>query len=363
MAIKIKGVIGVDINGQEFAERISKLSGNITFEIDSQGGSVFHGISMFNAIKNYDRGKCKMHVVGDCSSMAAYVMLAGDGDVEFEPNSIVVLHNPWSFVVGDYREMQKEGKILEELASLYAAEFVKKGLFKESEIRSIMDEETWFMGENLKKLGVVLGDNDSNADNEGSKEIKIAACRERISEAKAKLKAAKIDNEADKIAALLPSNNRQANTIKEIQNKINEPKRKGENEMVKDLNDLKAQNITVYNEAREEGVKAEQKRLASLMKFIDVDKQAVLKAINDGVGVNDDEFQASILMAKTNKAEINAMEEENPPAVDPQTETHAPEGEGEGGELTEEQKTQAQKKADEEKFNALINAMGLNITK
>ena len=359
MAIKIKGVIGADIDGQEFAERISRLSGDIEFEIDSPGGSVFHGISMYNAIKNYDRGKCRMHVVGDCSSMAAYVMLAGDGDVEFEPNSIVVLHNPWSFAIGDYKAMQKEANILEELAKLYAKAFVERGLFKEAEIRSIMDEETWFMGDNLKKLGVVLGDNDSDSDDdetEGSKEIKIAAFRERMNEAKAKLKAMKDGDETEKIAALL-SKNKQANTNKIIN--VIEPQGKGENEMVKSLEELKAQNITVYNEAVEEGRKAEQKRVASFMKFIDVDKNAVIKAINDGVGVNDDEFQSSILMAKTNKKQIAEMEKENPDQVNPQTETHAPEGEGEGEELTEEQKAEAQKKVEDEKFNALINAMGI----
>ena len=359
MAIKIKGVIGADINGQEFAERISKLSGDIDFEIDSPGGSVFHGISMYNAIKNYDKGRCRMHVVGDCSSMAAYVMLAGDGDVEFEPNSIVVLHNPWSFAIGDYKAMQKEANILEELAKLYAKAFVERGLFEEAEIRSIMDEETWFMGENLKKLGVVLGE-ENNSDSEddeteGSKEIKIAAFRERMNEAKAKLKALKQDDETEQIAALLKT---QANTNKDLINVI-EPKEKGETKMVKSLEELKAQNSTVYNEAIEEGKKAEQKRVASLMKFIDVDKNAVIKAINDGVGVNDDEFQSSILMAKTNKNQIAEMEKENPENVNPETETHAPEGEGEGEELTEEQKAEAQKKADDEKFNALIAAMGI----
>ncbi len=358
MAIKIKGVIGADINGQEFAERISKLSGDIEFEIDSPGGSVFHGISMFNAIKNYDRGKCRMHVVGDCSSMAAYVMLAGDGEVEFEPNSIVVLHNPWSYAIGDYRAMKKEGAILEEMASLYAAEFVKKGLFKEGEIRSIMDEETWFMGENLKKLGVVLGDNNSENENGGSEEIKIAACRERMNEAKAKLKAIRSDDESEKIAALLPSLQNKQGLDSKQKVVINESKKEGENEMVKDLNELKAQNVAVYNEAKDEGKKDEQKRVASLMKFIDVDKNAVIKAINDGVDVSDNEFQAAILMAKTNKKEIAQMEEGNPPAVDPKPETHAPEG-GEGEGENEEEKAKALKEANEKEQNALLKAMGI----
>ena len=37
--------------------------------------------------------------------------------------------------------------------------------------------------------------------------------------------------------------------------------------MAKDLNELKAQNAAVYNEAKEEGVKAEQKRVASFGNF------------------------------------------------------------------------------------------------
>ena len=358
MAIKIKGVIGADVNGQLLAEQISRLSGDIEFEIDSPGGSVFHGISIYNAIKNYDRGKCRMHVVGDCSSMAAYIMLAGDGDVEFEPNSIVVLHNPWSITVGDYRDMQKEGKILEELAQVYAKAFVNKGLFKESEIRSIMDKETWFIGaERLKQLGTVLGE-DSQEENE-SEEIKIAGARERIAEAKCRIKAIKTDDEIDKIAALLPKNINGFNQTKEVQTKIQQQEEKGENKMVKSLEELKAQNSTVYNEAKDEGVKAEQKRDASLMKFIDVDKNAVIKAINEGVGVNDDEFQASILLAKTNTSQIKAMEEENPAEVNPQTEVHAPEQKEGEGEQSEEEKEKAQKEADDKKLNAILGCMGI----
>ena len=357
MAIKIKGVLGADVNGQLLAEQISRLSGDIEFEIDSPGGSVFHGISIYNAIKNYDRGKCRMHVVGDCSSMAAYIMLAGDGDVEFEPNSIVVIHNPWSVTVGDYRDMQKEGKILEELAQVYAKAFVKKGLFKESEIRSIMDEETWFIGaEKLKQLGIVLGE-DSQKENE-SEEIRIAGARERIAEAKCRIKAIKSENEIDKIAALLPKNINGFNQTKKIQTNIQQDE-KGEKEMVKSLEELKAQSLTVYNEAKDEGVKAEQKRVASLMKFIDVDKNAVIKAINEGVSVNDDEFQASILFAKTNNSKVKDMEKENPAGVNPQAEVHAPEQKtGEEGQ-SEEEKAKAQKEADDKKLNAILGCMGI----
>ncbi len=349
MAIKIKGVIGCDVIGSEFADRLSKLSGDIEFEIDSPGGSVFHGISIFNAIKNYDRGKCRMHVVGDCSSMAAYIMLAGDGPVDFEPNAIVVLHNPWSIAVGDYRAMQKEGQVLEQMASLYAKEFVKKGLFEEKEIRSIMDEETWFIGaEKLKRLGNVLdGENsDSDSQEEQSQEIQIAALREKMSEAKARLKALKTDSdELEKIAALVSRPDFKAEVI----NNGSKEKTKGETKM--NLNELKSQNPSVYAEAKKDGVAEEQKRVASLMKFIDIDKQAVIDAIQGGKTISDDDFQASILMARIKKDEIDNMEKQNPTALNPQVEIHAPESE----DAEIQQQAEAAKKAEQEKEEQALN--------
>lgn len=364
MSIKIKGVIGSDVRGAEFAERLSRLTGDVEFEIDSPGGSVFHGISIFNAIKNYDKGKCRMHVVGDCSSMAAYIMLAGDGPVEFEPNSIVVLHNPWSLAIGDYRAMQKEGSILEQMAALYAKEFVKKGLFEEKEIRQIMDEETWFIGaEKLKKLGNVLKGDNNSEDNEDSsemtEEIKIAACRERIEEAKAAIRALK-EESADKIAALLKIPQQQAKAETTENTTVITTQTEGENKMVANLQELKAQKPSIYAEAKDEGVKAESERVASLMDFIDVDKKAVIDAIANGKNVMDNAFQSAILMARVKSDTIKGMQEENPDDLTPREETHAPEGEASGeGEGGEEDAKKKKEDADASKLKDVLARMGI----
>lgn len=345
MAISIKGVIGYDVNGQEFSERLKKLTGDIEFEIDSPGGSVFHGISIFNAIKNYNRGKKRIHVVGDCSSMAAYIMLAGD-TLEFEPNSIVCLHNPWNVAMGDYQVMKKNAELLEDLAALYAKKFVEKGIFEEKEIRQIMDEETWFIGaERLKLLGTVL-DTEYQEEDGITEEIKIAASTEKMENAKAVVKSLK-EESFDMIAALIPQAKIQANT-KIIQEK-------GEINM-NTLQELKAQKPELYAQAIEtgstEGTVAERRRVSSLLNFIDVDKEATVNAIINGKNVNDDEFQSAILMAKIKTAEINAMENENPPAVDPQEEIHEPEDGAEDDEA-------AKAKKEEETFNNIMERMNL----
>lgn len=372
MAIKIKGVIGYDVNGQEFADKISKLSGDIEFEIDSPGGSVFHGISIFNAIKNYDRGKCKMHVVGQASSMAGYIMMAGDGLPTFEPNAVCVLHNPWTIAMGDYKVFQKKANILECLSALYAEVFVKKGVFKEEEIRSIMDAETWFIGsKELSKLGTVNeaseGDSNNNGDegDETDREIKIAACKERMQEANAKIRELEYSGELlDKIAALIPSDNGKPKQEQRAKQEIITTK-KGERKM-ENLTDLKAEKPNLYAEAKGEGVKAEQERVKRLMGFMEQDKEAVMDAIMNGKDVTDPDFQAKLLQARLNGAEINAMQNGNPPSVDPKAETHAPEqkpeGEGDDGKGEGKQTEEQKKEAEAANLEKVLLGMGFSET-
>lgn len=361
MTIPIKGVIGWDVRGIDFAERISRLNGDIDFEIDSPGGSVFDGISIYNAIKNYNKGKCNIRVVGDCSSMAAYIMLAGD-TLKFESNAVVVLHNPWNLTIGDYRDMQKSALILEKLAAMYASKFVEKGIFEENVIRSIMDEETWFVGaEDLRQLGEVIGDDESGND-ETEKEVRIAACRERIKGCMAKVREMN-ECEVDKIAALLKSTTSAAIAQQKPQ-PITEAKTiKQTTEGVKNmkLDELKTQHNALFNEVmamgEEKGVEKERARVAAFMGFMDVDKDATIKALNEGKNVNDNEFQAAILMARVKADTINGMEKNNPAAVDPQTESHAPESQVDDNKSTEV-KAEAAKAAKEKEDAQLAKIMG-----
>ena len=78
MTIKIKGVIGWDVIGTQISDMISRCDGDINLEIDSPGGSMSDGFSIANALEDYSKGKIHIKVVGQCSSMAAYIMLFGD---------------------------------------------------------------------------------------------------------------------------------------------------------------------------------------------------------------------------------------------------------------------------------------------
>lgn len=373
--IKIKGVIGWDVIGTSFADMMSRLSGDIDIEIDSPGGYVTDGLSIFNAIKSYKRGKVNIRVVGQASSMAAYIMLAGDS-LTFMPNAIVVLHNPWNCACGDYRTMAKMANLLEKLAALYAEQFVEKGIFSQQEIRAIMDAETWFVGKkDLAKLGQVETSESESGENDLSqdRDIVIQAAVERINQCKAKMSETQFDLKSiDRIAALLPiagpaaaasvqpaqtpplaAQQPQTQTGKNVST-INQ----GE-ETMKNGEELKAQYPQVYAEVFEAGKAAgkavEKERVTALIGFLDDDKETIVAAINEGSEITSPTIQANLLQARMKAQTLNGMQASNPEAVDPKEPEHEPENPQAAQQAAAEQ----QQQDEQARLDKIVALMGI----
>lgn len=342
MAIKIKGVIGYDVDRYVFADKLSRLSGDIEFEIDSPGGLVSAGFSIANAIRKYDRGKCTMHVVGQCSSMALYIAMCGDELPEFEPNAICVAHNPFTSVTGDYRDFEKQKNILEKMAILYAKPFVEKKLFSEKEIRQLMDEETYFIGEkDLLKLGKIRTNPECNGGGniEDDEVIRVATVKEEMAKVEEIIRAAK-PVDISEIEALVSDID-----IPESKYQVSETSDQPQTQEPQAQAQEKKGNNTMADMTYE----AEVKRRDALLELIDVDQEAVIDALKTGKDVTDPTFQAKILRAKINSNELAAMNNDNPPKVQPAEEIHAPENFS-GKQISAEEKAKAKK----EEFDKIL---------
>lgn len=364
MSIKIKGVIGWDVIGTNIADTISRCDGDINLEIDSPGGSMSDGISIANALESYSKGKINVKVVGQCSSMAAYIMLFGDS-LTFKPNATVVLHNPWNMCVGDYRAMKKQANVLERFAALYANKFVEKGIFEEKEIRSIMDEETYFIGEkDLQRLGDIDKTSAKAETNDLDRDTQIALAQENIKQCQARMRQSEI-NDLERVAALIPQNQTKPIQADAGENTTGatfvrqnvEIKVHKKGEKIMDLHELKNQNPDVYAQVVKIGEEKNQNRINALMQFIDIDRETVIQAIADGKTIQDDEIQAKILKAKINASTVAQMEKDNPPEVNPNEPDHAPEDEQDGGENTE----QKQKEQEEKDFKEACAYLNLEV--
>lgn len=125
-----------------FKEELSKYKNkDITVWIDSFGGDVFAGAGIYNALKEH-KGKVTVKIDGKAISSASVIAMAGDV-IEMSPVAIMMIHNPMSFAVGDYREMQKTAEILNEVKETIINAYQIKTGKQRAKISKMMDDETW----------------------------------------------------------------------------------------------------------------------------------------------------------------------------------------------------------------------------
>lgn len=148
---KIKGVIGYETFNSELALALQDVrkGDETTIEIDSPGGSVTEGLSMFNTIKNTP-GKKTIEIVGSCMSIASLVALAGDF-IKSSQASLLMYHRasigPNEGGNSEDLERQKQSlvKIDQLLIDLYFARNKAKGKMKltREDIESMLSAETF----------------------------------------------------------------------------------------------------------------------------------------------------------------------------------------------------------------------------
>jgi len=164
--VLIYDVIGwpfVDAN--VFARDFNNIqSKEITIGINSPGGDVFDGTAIFNTIQNHP-AKIVTRIDGIAASMASIIALAGD-EVQIASNAYYMMHNPWSFAMGDYNDFEHEAGLLKRIAVTLAQTYSDKTSVPLEEIQTMMDDETWLIGSELVEQGFadkVIGGKKTNA--------------------------------------------------------------------------------------------------------------------------------------------------------------------------------------------------------
>lgn len=136
-----------------WVERQLSDAGGVPVEvvIDSPGGSVLEGVAIYNLIREY-AGEVTVTIRALAASMASYIALAGDR-VRAYDNAVYMIHNVWSLIAGDHNELRKQADLQEELSAMLAAQYAKKTGMEPEHIRSLMDEESWFVGSQIVDAG------------------------------------------------------------------------------------------------------------------------------------------------------------------------------------------------------------------
>ena len=336
--IRISGEIGWTVTTADIISQLDSAKGqDLEIDIASPGGSVFDGVEIFNAIRDFKRNNPGSQIIvtikGLAASMASYIAMVPAADmVVAEDNAVFMIHNPWNLAIGDYREMMKNAEFLQGLAELMGKAYVQKTGKTADEIAQMMDAETWLFGEELKAAGFVddmqpAEDQTDNADSAAA----IAAAQLRFHEMQDHAKERdELSEKPEKVAAVMrqvtggtpktePPKTTNANAgVAGTQNNTPAPTGKGRKAM--DLEQLQAEHPEVYAQAVAAGAKKEKERVAALMAMKADKRFAKLAAVQETLdecikeGKSIDESN-TLVMATLASPTVQA-ELDNPPDID-----------------------------------------------
>ena len=172
----IDGEIGSwGMSASTVREYLSSITGDVKVTLDSPGGSVFEGISIHNAFKEYDKGTVTMVMGSLVASITTYIAMAGDKIVAHD-NSTFMIHNAWTFTYGDENELRKVADVLAGLSSLIAKKYISKTGKSKEIIKEAMDKESYYFGNEILDFGFC--DEIISTENQNTKDESLALARE-----------------------------------------------------------------------------------------------------------------------------------------------------------------------------------------
>ena len=128
-------------------EALNGLTGDLDIYINSGGGSVFSGMSIYNILSRY-KGNKTVYVDGLAGSIASVIAMAGD-KIVMPKNSFLMIHKPLCMVGGnanDFRKMADTLDTIEQgIINVYATK-LKDGANIDN-IKEMVNNETWLTGE------------------------------------------------------------------------------------------------------------------------------------------------------------------------------------------------------------------------
>lgn len=176
---------GDGVTAHSITTQLGRMKGDITVRVNSPGGDVFEGMTIYNALRRH-QGRVDVQVMGIAASAASVIAMAGDS-ITMDPGSMMMIHNAWGMVVGNRHDLAETIPVLEKIdgsmSKLYQARTGKSA----EEIAALMDNETFMTAEEAVELGFATAlDNMISAKAKVSDDAPTLMSRRRIEAALAK---------------------------------------------------------------------------------------------------------------------------------------------------------------------------------
>lgn len=163
-----------DKNAADFDKAIKDVRAGgarkLMLRINSPGGIVSESVAMRSILANAGFEEITIRIEGLCASAATIVASLPGAKVEIAEGSEYMIHNPWTFAIGNATELERVAENLRNTEETVCGFYEKRSGQDAGQIREWMEKETWFTA----KQAVEYGFCDELL--EAEKEMPAAAC-------------------------------------------------------------------------------------------------------------------------------------------------------------------------------------------
>lgn len=130
--------------------------GTLNLRINSYGGSVYAGNAIINIIDSYRKKnnvKVNAYIEGIAASMGSGIPMVAD-KIYMAENAMMMLHKPYTIVIGNSRDLQKEIDILQKVEDALVKNYMRHFKGTENELRDMLADETWLTADEALEYGL-----------------------------------------------------------------------------------------------------------------------------------------------------------------------------------------------------------------
>lgn len=156
----IGNFMGEGVSAKQFAKALEPHADaeQINLFINSPGGIVWDGVSIYNILKRH-KANVTAYVDGIAASIASLILQAGDTRV-IADGALVMLHKPWSFVVGNSQAMLNEAIELDKIEDSLVDIYTKRSGKTADEVKAYLKgvdgaDGTYFDSTEAQEAGLV----------------------------------------------------------------------------------------------------------------------------------------------------------------------------------------------------------------
>lgn len=145
------GGFGVSVG--DFLAEVRDVKGPLNLHLNSPGGDVFDGVSVYSALKR--RSDPTTVVVDGLAASIASVIALGADKVVMAPKSKMMIHDGWTAAAGNAQDFRKLIDLLDETSDTIASVYNDKAGGGVEFWRERMRDETWYNAEEALAAGLI----------------------------------------------------------------------------------------------------------------------------------------------------------------------------------------------------------------